>query len=141
MSSKSLVGPGRDRAAVDRILRPRVAGRVGEPWLHPVARPGSATGCDERKALEGRRICSQRRNLRRRRREVGREQRRQIGRDLLEPGVRGRVRLRLIAIEAAGACVGDDGGDKADHQRGDEHQDHQGNEERDALFAPRSRPS
>ena len=91
--------------------------------------------------MEGRRIRAQRRNLRGRRREVGREQRRQIGGDLLEPGVRGRVGLRLIAIEAAGARIGDDGGDKADHQRGDEHQDHQGNEERDALFAPRSRLS
>ena len=55
--------------------------------------------------------------------------------------MRRRVGLRLVAVEAAGPRVGDDGRDKADHQHRDEHQDHQGHDERDALFAPAERLS
>ncbi len=65
----------------------------------------------------------------------------QIGRQLLEPRMCGSVRLRLIAVEAAGPLVGDDGGDKPDHQRRHEHQHHERDDERDAVLAPRDRVS
>ena len=66
----------------------------------------------------------QRVDLRGARREVRGEERGQIRRQLLEAGVRGRVGLRLIAVETAGAVVRDDRGHEPDHQRRDQHQHH-----------------
>ena len=80
-------------------------------------------------------VVRQPRDLGGARRKVSHEEGRQIGRDLLEPRVGGRVGLCLVPVETARPSVGDDGRHETHHQHRDEHQDHQSHEERDALFA------
>ena len=129
-----LVGPRGDGGAVG-VGRRRIAAAVLRV-RNRVAR--GAIGRDEVESRHHRRVRRERLDFGAGRRELRGEGVGEVGGQLLEPRVRDRIDLGLIAIHAARPLVGHDRRIESNHQTREQHHDHQDDHERDAALVRHS---